>query len=191
MHDIEPYYNWRAIYTSEEDERSPFYGKEYSEFEFTNSIYGYYIHPQWDDIGSPTLFIKILYADYDEHFAVIEMLGEWNDCINNDIMFLKRDILDNMLEHGINKYIFIAENILNFHFSDESYYEELIEDVANGWMALIGIRKHVREEFEKANLLQYFIFNEDLNEINWRTYNPAQLFQVVQEYSENYLPTGK
>jgi len=34
MHDIEPYYNWRHIYISEEDERSPFYKREYSEFEF-------------------------------------------------------------------------------------------------------------------------------------------------------------
>ncbi len=97
MHDIEPHYSWRNLYSAEEDERSPFFGREYSEFEFTNSIYGYCIHPQWDEIGSPTLFIKILFVDYDEKFAVIEMLGEWNDCLHNDIMFLKRDAIDKLM----------------------------------------------------------------------------------------------
>jgi hypothetical protein len=37
MHDIEPYYNWRYLYTAETDERSPFYGREYSEFEFSKT----------------------------------------------------------------------------------------------------------------------------------------------------------
>ena len=78
MHDIEPYFKWRDWYTAEEDTRSPFYGREYSEFEFTHAVYNYLIHPQWDEFGSKTLYLKILYADYDEHFAIIEMLGEWN-----------------------------------------------------------------------------------------------------------------
>jgi len=47
MQDIEPYYRWRDLYIADEDELSPFYGREYSEFEYTNTIYNYYIHPQW------------------------------------------------------------------------------------------------------------------------------------------------
>ncbi|MBK7182072.1 MAG: hypothetical protein IPH89_03595 [Bacteroidetes bacterium] len=47
MQDIEPYYNWRHHYIASEDERSPFYEREYSEFEYTNAIYNYLIHPQW------------------------------------------------------------------------------------------------------------------------------------------------
>jgi hypothetical protein len=181
MHDIEPYFNWRNLYASDEDERSPFYGREYSEFEFTNSIYGYCIHPQWDEIGSPTLFIKLLFTDYDEKFTIIEMLGEWNDCLHNDIMFLKRNIIDNLLENGINKFILIGENILNFHYSDDSYYEEWNEDNTGGWIALLGFRKHVMDEFEKINLLQYFHAEEALNDLPWRTYNPLQLFQIVEK----------
>ena len=191
MHDLEPHYSWRVLYTAEEDERSPFYGREYNEFEFTNSIYGYCIHPQWDDIGTPTLFIKILYVDYDEGFAIIEMLGEWNDCINNDIMFLKRDVLDKMLENGVSKFIFIGENILNFHYSDESYYEELAEDASDGWAALLGFRQHIISELQKFDLLKYFLFNEELSAINWRTFNPLQLFQVVESFSKSYLPEGE
>jgi hypothetical protein len=191
MHDIEPHYNWRSLYTAEEDEHSPFYGKEYDEFEFTNSIYGYCIHPQWDDIGTPTLFVKIIFADYDEGFAIIEMLGEWNDCINNDIMFLKRDVMDKLTINGINKFILVGENVLNFHYSDESYYEELQEDIQGGWTALLGFRQHVLKELERCDLLKYFLFDEELNGINWRTYNPVQLFKIVESFSENYLPAGE
>ena len=73
MHTIEPYFNWRDLYIASEDEKSPFYEREYNEFEFTHAIYDHLIHPQWDEIGSPTLFIKILFVDYDESFAIIEL----------------------------------------------------------------------------------------------------------------------
>jgi hypothetical protein len=189
MHDIEPHYNWRHHYIAEEDERSPFFGREYSEFEFTNSIYGYCIHPQWDDIDSPTLFIKLLCVDYDEQFAIIEMLGEWNDCINNDIMFFKRDVIDKLIENGISKFILIGENILNFHYSDESYYEEWKEDISSsgGWIALLGFREHVLSEFEKINLFEYFNYAEEFNAISWRPFTPLQLFQVVEKCVQKQL----
>src|SRR5450631_4146945 len=77
MHNIEPYYNWRHIYVSEEDERSPFFGREYSEFEFTLAIYNYLIHPQWDEFGSKTLYMKVLLADYEEKYVIIELIEEW------------------------------------------------------------------------------------------------------------------
>jgi|ERR1051326_813431 hypothetical protein len=187
MHDIEPHYNWRNLYSAEEDEHSPFFGREYSEFDFTNSIYGYCIHPQWDEIGSPTLFIKILFADYEEKFAIIEMLGEWNDCLHNDIMFFKRDIIDKLLENGINKFILIGENILNFHYSDDSYYEEWNEDNNGGWIALLGFRSHVLSEFNKIDIGHYFTFDNEFNEISWRTFNPLQLYQVVEKFVTKQL----
>src|SRR5437868_6586538 len=130
MQNIEPYDNWQYLYTSEEDERSPFYGREYSEFAYTQTVYNYYIHPQWDEFGSSTLYLKVLMADYTSGFAIIEMIGEWNDAIENDIMTLKRDVIDVFLREGIYKYILIAENVLNFHSSDNSYYEEWYDDVS-------------------------------------------------------------
>lgn len=179
MQDLEPYYNWRHIYIASEDELSPFYEREYSEFEYTNHIYDYAIHPQWDDIGSETLFIKILIADYDEGFAIIEMIGEWNDCINNDIMFLKRDVIDILLREGINKFIIIGENVLNFHASDDSYYEEWYEDLDNGWIAFLNFREHVLREFTANNLDYYILLGGKLNNVGWRTFNPAQLFNSI------------
>lgn len=190
MHNIEPYFNWRHLYTAEEDDRSPFFGKEYNEFEFTESIYDHYIHPQWDNIGSPTLFIKILFADYDEQFAIIEMIGEWNDCINNDIMFLKRDIIEHLINRGLNKFILIGENILNFHASDDCYYEEWFDEVEDGWIALLNFRKHVLDEFKRENIDRYFVMDGNLNEIKWRTAAPFQLYQKVNLLVQRRIGTA-
>lgn len=186
MHTIEPHYNWRHLYTAEEDVRSPFYGREYSEFEFTHAIYDHLIHPQWDEFGSSSLFLKILYADYLQGFAIIELFGEWNDCLHNDIMFLKRDIADHLMSQGVNKFILIGENVLNFHYSDDSYYEEWFDDVTetDGWIAVLNFREHVLSEFSAVNADSYFLFDGRLNEIAWRALNPKGLFKKVSALVE-------
>lgn len=181
MHEIEPYYRWRDDYIASEDEHSPFYGREYSEFEYSSQIYNFYIHPQWDFFGSPTLYLKVLFADYEQQYAIIEFLGEWNDCITNDIMFLKREVLELMMENGINKFILIGENVLNYHSSDDCYYEEWFQDVEEGWIAGINFREHVIEEFRSSNIDYYINFGGQLDEINWRGMKPAQLFKSVED----------
>jgi hypothetical protein len=179
MHDIEPFYAWRHEYIASEDEWSPFYGREYSEFEFSNCIYNYYIHPQWDEIGSPTLYIKILFTDYDLGYSIIEMIGEWNDAINNDIMYLKRNIIEHLISHGVDKFILIGENVLNYHFSDDAYYQEWFEDIEKGWIAAINFRDHVTREFERANIDYYIAFGGKLSDLDWRLFTPNQLFDKV------------
>jgi hypothetical protein len=178
MHDIEPYYNWRHLYTAENDERSPFYGREYSEFEFSKTVYNYYIHPQWDDFGSRTLYLKILFADYDQHFAIIELIGEWNDAIENDIMELRREVTDPLFEEGIHKFILIAENVLNFHSSDDSYYEEWNEQVSEygGWVVIIDMPEQTQYDFKKAHLNIYIGL---LNYHGWRASQPQHLFSAI------------
>ena len=159
MHDIEPYYQWRDRYIAAEDEQSPFYGMQYDEFSYTKKIYNYLIHPQWDEFGSPTLYMKVLYTDYDMGQAIIELIGEWNDCLTNDIMHLKRNVIDPMLKSGINRYCLICENVLNFHGSDECYYEEWFEEVAErgGWVALINTLEHVAQEMCESRLQDYVL----------------------------------
>ena len=181
MQDIEPFYSWRHLYVSAEDEISPFYGREYSEFEYSNTVYNYYIHPQWDDFGSTTLYLKVLFADYEQNFAIIEFIGEWNDAINNDIMLLKRDVIDDMVSHGINKFILIGENVLNYHASDDCYYQEWFDDVEDGWIAALNFRQHVLDEFSKNNIDYYLIYGGELNHSRWRTYAPSQLLQMVEQ----------
>ncbi len=180
MHDIEPFYNWRHIYTSEEDERSPFYGRTYSEFEFTHTIYNYYIHPQWDEFGSRTLYMKVLMADYDEHYAVIELIGEWNDAIENDIMNLKRDVADWFRQEGITKYILIAENVLNFHSGDKDYYQEWFDEITDdeGWIVCLNMPEQTQYDFTMKKL-NYYIELMDIPD--WRVYKPFHLFRKIDE----------
>lgn len=189
MHDIEPHYNWRSLYTAEEDPRSPFYGREYSEFEFENHVYDHYVHPQWDEFGSQTLYLKILYADYEEGFAILEFIGEWNDCLYNDIMVLKREIIETLMSEGISKFILVGENVLNFHSSDDCYYEEWFEEVNEneGWVALVNFREHVLEDFTSANIDSYMVMGGKINEIDWRTLHPLQFYKRVAKYVQRRL----
>ena len=181
MHNIEPHYQWRNLYTAEDDHLSPFYGREYSEFEFSDRLYDHYIHPQWDNIGSTTLFLKILFADYDEGVAIIELMGEWNDCLYNDIMTLKRNVVDAMIYEGVNKFILIGENVLNFHASDDSYYDEWFEEVEDGWIVLLNFRPHVQEDLMRENLDQYMVMGGPFEDMAWATYRPMQLYQKVEQ----------
>ncbi|MBS1646014.1 MAG: hypothetical protein JST67_01600 [Bacteroidetes bacterium] len=188
MHDIEPYYNWRHLYIASEDERSPFYGRAYSELEFTNQIYNYVLHPQWDFFGSETLCLKILFVDYDEKYCFIELIGEWNDAINNDIMLLKRELIDELLAVGITKFVLMGENVLNFHASDDSYYEEWFEDHGEeGWIAFVNFREHVLKEFQQYNLDCYFYSGGELDDFNWRRFSPGQAFGNIQKIIQKRL----
>lgn len=181
MHELEPYYNWKDLYDASEDERSPFYGEEPDFQQYANSVYNYILHPEWDYFGSRTLYLKVLFADYDEGFAIIEFIGEWNDCIENDIMYLKRDVIDKMMKQGIYNFILIGENVLNFHASDDCYYEEWYEDIKDegGWIAAVNFRDHVVDEMRHARLHYYINFSELLNNLSWRKLKPKALHTVV------------
>lgn len=187
MHEIEPYYNWRDEYIAADDENSPFFGTLYSEFEYDKQIYNFLLHPQWDDFGSPTLYLKVLYIDYEKGFATIELIGEWNDAINNDIMVLKREVIDIMIAQGIDKFLLIGENILNFHGSDDSYYEEWFEDTSEGWIVGLNFQPHVVQEFQLLGIDYYIHFGGPLNEFPWRTLKPQQLYYHIEKQINNRL----
>ncbi len=179
MQNIEPYYNWRHLYTAEEDRQSPFYKRQYSEFEFTQTLYNYYIHPQWDEFGSRTLYMKLLYVEYDMQFAIIELIGEWNDAIENDIMTLRRNITDLLFKNGVAKYIIISENVLNFHSSDDSYYEDWKEQLEddNGWVVLLNMPEQSQYDFKRSRITHYINF---FNLMEWRTFKPELIFQLIE-----------
>ncbi|MEQ1746956.1 MAG: hypothetical protein ABMA02_16105 [Saprospiraceae bacterium] len=181
MHDIEPHFRWRDLYIASEDKRSPFFGRKYSEFYDSNLLYNFFLHPQWDEFGSPTLYAKILFTDYDAGCALIELIGEWNDAVHNDIMFLKREIADILLKQGVDKYVFFCENVLNFHAGDEDYYAEWAEDVREdgGWIVLLNIRQHVEEELLDARLEQFLHFGETYNDLHWQVLKPEIVFDLV------------
>ncbi len=180
MHQIEPHYLWRHLYKANRDEKSPFYQTEHSQFDFTNRIYNYLVHPQWDYFGSETLLLKVLFVDYDEGYAVMEMIGEWNDCINNDIMTLKRNVIDDMVDNGVDKFMLLCENVLNFHASDDSYYQEWWEDTPGGWVTFLHLRQHMIEEMAKAGIDHYIsLEEEDDSTWGWKGQKPEHLFHAV------------
>lgn len=185
MHTIEPFFLWRGDYTAEDDSHSPFYRRQYDEFSFHNVVYNYYIHPQWDEFGSSTLYMKILFTDYKAKFTIIQLIGEWNDALHNDIMYLKRSIAEHMMHEGITKFLIICDNVLNFHGDDTSYYEEWHEDVADekGWIVFINLLDHVFKEFRKYKIDYYINLERELNDMEWRTMKPL----IIKEYIENYL----
>jgi hypothetical protein len=186
LHTLEPFYNWRHIYIAEEDPLSPFYGRTYSEFEYSQTVYNYYIHPQWDDFGSRTLYLKIIYVDYELNFAIIEMIGEWNDAIENDIMELKREVFDLLFQQSITKYILITENVLNFHSSDKEYYQEWYDELSeeNGWVVALNMPEATQQDFRKKKL-NYYI---ELMELpDWRAYKPYHLFKKIDEQLNNRI----
>ena len=168
------------LYNAAEDEQSPFYGREYSEFTFTHAVYNYLIHPQWDFFGSNTLYLKILYTDYTDGYAVLELIGEWNDALYNDIMMLKREVIEILNEQGIHKFILIGENVLNFHASDDSYYEEWFQETEDGWIAFVNFRDHVLEEFRRARIDYFINFGGDLDSFQWRKLSPRQLQEAIE-----------
>ena len=189
MHDIEPHYHWRSHYVASEDDRSPFYGRQYSEFQYTQKIYNYFIHPQWDFFGSQTLYMKVLFADYEEGYAILELIGEWNDCLTNDVMYLKREVADQMIDTGISKFIVICENVLNFHGSDDCYYEEWYDDVKDegGWICFLNTLDHVEDEMQNMRIQQYVNFGDQFNNVNWRPHKPKLLYKLVQGLLEGQV----
>jgi hypothetical protein len=179
MHEIEPHYNWLQYYDAAQDELSPFYGKEYNYDQYSEAIYGYYIDPSWDSFGSETLFVKILFADYDRGYAILEFIGEWNDTLYNDIMLLKRNLIEQLSIHGINKFVLIGENIFNFHGSSDDYYEEWFDEVEEGWIAAVNFPDFIRSEFERYKLDAYINMGGTLQIPQWRTLHPARFFELV------------
>ena len=182
MHDIEPHYKWKDEYDSVKDKDSPFYGRVYSEFTFTQKVYNYFIHPQWDEFGSQTLYAKILFVNYEKRFAILEFIGEWNDCLYNDVMFLKREIIDSLVDSGINKFVLICENVMNFHGSDDAYYEEWYDDIKEdgGWITFLNLHDHVQDEMENIRLQYYANFGEPYQDFNWRKHKPNNIIQLLE-----------
>jgi len=177
---IEPYEGWLHIYNPEEDELSPFYGLEFTDQERMVKVYNYILSPYWDEMGSSTLYCKLLWVDYSESFAIIELVGEWNDAVENDIMYLKRELVDALLLNNIKKYILIVENVLNFHGSDDSYYQEWIEDLESdsGFIIVLNALEHVQREMESDHLNQFlFFYQYD----KWRTHLPQHLCQYLEQ----------
>jgi len=125
--------------------------------------------------------MKLLYADYEEGYAVMEFIGEWNDCLQNDIMHLKRNVVDPLIRKGVDKFVLICENVLNFHGSDDCYYEEWYEEVSDrgGWISFLNTQRHVECEMRDTQLQHFVNVGGDFNEFNWRASKPKAIVESI------------
>jgi hypothetical protein len=87
---------------------------------------------------------------------------------------------------GINKFILIGENVLNFHSDGADYYEELYEELADtdGWIVCLNMPQQTQYDFKHAHLNRY-IELVDLD--NWRTYKPFHLFKKIDSLQTSRL----
>jgi hypothetical protein len=97
-------------------------------------------------------------------------------------MHLKRNVVDPMIGKGIDKFVLICENVLNFHGSDDCYYEEWYEDVADrgGWIAMLNAQRHVECEMRDTQIQHFVNVGEELNDINWRACKPKAIVTSIE-----------
>lgn len=189
MHQILPYAGWRNAYRAEADPQSPFYGGLFGaprNGEF-HRMFDFVIHPEWEFIGCETLYIKHLYANYEEGLAIIEVMGEWNDALNNDIMHFKRNVVDPMLQEGIQKFLIIGDNLLNYHADANDYYAEWSEEVEEGWIVGLNFRPQVVQDLQTYGLSSYWWTGERFEYGAWRASEPLKLGQMVDEQVNRHL----
>jgi len=182
LHYIEPYYGWLNLYNHEQDNRSPFHQVEHNMFYFDRSINNIPAHPLWDDIGSESLLVKILFADYCKGYAIIELFGEWNDLFDNDYKLLAENCLTYLIDHGITRFILVCENVFHIYLQEDDYYQALQEELGfEGWICTLRIRDNVWEEMESYGISPFFYRNPLLDEMPWRKLKPVQLFKLIEE----------
>ena len=68
---------------------------------------------------------------------------------------------------------------MNFHGSDDCYYEEWFENVEDGWIALVGFRDFVLAEMTEYNIDSYLNYGGNLQIDNWRTLKPQVFHKLV------------
>lgn len=183
MHSLQPHSAWRTRYIAADDPRSPFFLDQGAPLNGVyHQMYDFVIHPDWDDIGCETLFLKVLFVDYAEGCAVIELLGEWNDALHNDVMEFKRRVADPLLAEGIVRFVLVGDNLLNFHAEDPDYYAEWAEEVEEegGWIVGLNFRDHVADEVARARLGRYIWSGPRFRATSWRAQDPLTLCQAVE-----------
>lgn len=186
MHELDPFDGWLSVYDSNLDEKLPFYGETHDRYDL--QFYNHLIHPEWDFIGSETLFAKVLFASYSQGFVVIELIGEWNDTLHNDCMHLKRNLIDVLLAEGIQKFILIGENVLNFHGLEDDYYQEWFDELEDeGWIATICFRDFIHQEWVRYHLDGFLNWGGALEITNWRALHPVQLCTTIDAAIRNRL----
>jgi hypothetical protein len=92
-----------------------------------------------------------------------------------------------LLQKGVNKFILIGENIMNFHGSDDSYYEEWFEEVEDGWIAAVSFPVFIQDEFKKYQIDRYINMGGTLQVERWRTLQPLHFYEGINNLIQRRL----
>lgn len=184
LSDVEPHYGWLGYYDPELDTCSPF-AHDPDDSDARPQLYTFEANPRWDGIGSESLLVKILFVNYapapEGGFAIIELLGEWNDLYENDWRLLCDNCLDWLVAQGIDRFILICENVFHAYLEADDYYADFAERIPEGWVCLLRARPEVLAEFERYGISPYFYWNSQFDDLRWRKLKPWQLYALVAE----------
>jgi hypothetical protein len=80
------------------------------------------------------------------------------------------------------------DHVLNFHGSDDCYYEEWFEDVSDqgGYISMVNLLDHVFIGMHKTGIDAYVKMNKFLQVPNWRSYNPKGLILEIEAWSPHH-----
>lgn len=178
--EVEPYAGWLLFYDPSTDERAPLPAGPEGDLP-SRYIYTFAANPLWDSIDSESLLVKILYLHYQEGYAVVELLGEWNDLFENDFRLLCERLINPLMEEGVNRFVFICENVFNVYIDATDYYEDLQDRLADeaGWICLLKARPNVQEGLAASQLDRYLLWDDQLDHLRWRKLKPWDLFAAI------------
>ena len=94
-------------------------------------------------------------------------------------MLLKTELIDHLIDCGIQNFAIIAENVLHFHADADDYYQQWKEDIS-GEIFIINALSHVLDELQSYKLHYYLSFGGSLNEVNWRVTKPDLLLDLLE-----------
>jgi hypothetical protein len=82
--------------------------------------------------------------------------------------------------------VIIAENVLNFHSSDDSYYEDWYERLTDedGWVAIVNMPAQSQHDFKRSHIDRYIqLVDLDL----WRTQKPEFIITRIEDLRDKRL----
>ena len=109
-----------------------------------------------------------------------EFIKNGNDCITNDIMFLKRDVADVLIEKAsINSFCCVI--MCQPFMVPDDCYEEWWDDIkdAGGWVCMVNSLIMWATEMKRTRLQYYTHFGAVFNDVNWHNKLPEMVFQEI------------
>ena len=97
-----------------------------------------------------------------------------------EVFYLRNGDIPQYLRDGVVDIAIIGENVLNFHYSDDCYYEEWADETYDGWIAAVNFQEHVLREMSTIGIDQYLLWGGDLNDLPWRTFKPQDLMLKIE-----------